>query len=44
LIKLIKAERPKMPVLIFSMHQEEQICGARHSCGCFWVFVKSGGQ
>ena len=24
LIKLIKAERPKLPLLIFSMHQEEQ--------------------
>jgi len=24
LIKLMKAERPKMPILVFSMHQEEQ--------------------
>ena len=30
LIKLVKAERPKLPILIFSMHPEEQYLSLIH--------------
>jgi DNA-binding NarL/FixJ family response regulator len=42
LIKLIKAERPKMPVLIFSMHQEEQYAVRAIRAGASGYLSKAG--
>lgn len=42
LIKLIKAERPKLPVLIFSMHQEEQYAVRAIRAGASGYLSKEG--
>lgn len=41
LIKLIKAERPKLPILIFSMHQEEQYAVRAIRAGASGYLCKS---
>ena len=42
LIKLIKAERPKLPILIFSMHQEEQYAVRAIHAGASGYLSKEG--
>jgi hypothetical protein len=42
LIKLVKAERPKLPVLIFSMHPEEQYAVRAIHAGASGYFSKEG--
>jgi DNA-binding NarL/FixJ family response regulator len=42
LIKLLKAERPKMPILIFSMHQEEQFAVRAFRAGASGYMSKEG--
>ena len=42
LIKLIKSERPKLPVLIFSMHQEEQYAVRAIRAGASGYLSKEG--
>ena len=42
LIKLLKAERPKMPILIFSMHQEEQFAVRAFRAGASGYLSKEG--
>jgi len=42
LIKLIKAERPKLPLLIFSMHQEEQYAVRAIRAGASGYLSKEG--
>jgi DNA-binding NarL/FixJ family response regulator len=42
LIKLVKAERPKLPVLIFSMHQEEQYAVRAIRAGASGYLSKEG--
>lgn len=42
LIKLIKSERPKLPILIFSMHHEEQYAVRAIRAGASGYFSKDG--
>ena len=42
LIKLIKAEKPKLPILIFSMHQEEQFAVRALRAGASGYLSKEG--
>ncbi len=42
LIKLLKAERPKLPILIFSMHQEEQFAVRALRAGASGYLSKEG--
>ena len=42
LIKLLKAERPKLPILIFSMHQEEQFAVRAFRAGASGYLSKEG--
>lgn len=42
LIKLIKSERPKLPILIFSMHQEEQYAVRAIRAGASGYLSKDG--
>jgi len=42
LIKLIKAERPKLPILIFSMHHEEQYAVRAIRAGACGYLSKEG--
>ncbi len=42
LIKLIRAERPKLPILIFSMHQEEQYAVRAIRAGASGYLSKEG--
>jgi DNA-binding NarL/FixJ family response regulator len=42
LIKLIKAEKPKLPILIFSMHQEEQYAVRAIHAGASGYLSKEG--
>jgi len=42
LIKLIRAERPKLPILIFSMHQEEQYAVRAIHAGASGYLSKEG--
>jgi len=42
LIKLMKAERPKLPILVFSMHQEEQFAVRAIRAGASGYLSKEG--
>ena len=42
LIKLLKSERPKLPILIFSMHQEEQFAVRAFRAGASGYMSKEG--
>ena len=42
LIKLLKVERPKLPILIFSMHQEEQFAVRAFRAGASGYLSKEG--
>ena len=42
LIKLMKAERPKLPILVFSMHQEEQFAVRAMRAGASGYLSKEG--
>jgi DNA-binding NarL/FixJ family response regulator len=42
LIKLLKSERPKLPILIFSMHQEEQFAVRAFRAGASGYLSKEG--
>lgn len=42
LIKLLKAERPKLPILVFSMHQEEQYAVRTIRAGASGYLSKEG--
>ena len=42
LIKLLKSERPKLPILIFSMHQEEQFAVRALRAGASGYLSKEG--
>ena len=42
LIKLIKAERPQLPILVFSMHQEEQYAVRAIRAGAMGYLSKEG--
>ena len=42
LIKLLKAERPQLPILIFSMHQEEQFAVRALRAGASGYLSKEG--